>query len=159
MNENRYGTILSPVLDEATLNNPELATGQVFFIYFFYQDRRLSINLYTFQTYMYTTKVDIPFRTMKIKGISIASNETQNVRKDTIQKSTDLHSDRQQKLVFQYTSARLHYSQISNQIILVLIKSFEKSMETFWRMVNADAKAPSSRFIRRRQLTIDTSVR
>ena len=112
-----------------------------------------------FSTYMYTTKVDISFRTMKIKRISIASNETQNVRKDTIQISTDLHSERQQKLVFQYTSARLHYSQISNQIILVLIKSFEKSMETFWRMVNADAKAPSSRFIRRRKLTIDTSVR
>ena len=36
MNENRYGTILSPVLDEATLNNPKSATGQVFFIYFFY---------------------------------------------------------------------------------------------------------------------------
>ena len=93
MNENRYGTILSPVLDETTLNNPKSATGQVFFIYFFYLDRRLSI-LSTFQTYMYTTKVDISFRTMKIKRISIASNETQNVRKDTIQISTDLHSER-----------------------------------------------------------------
>ena len=158
MNENRYGTILSPVLDDATLNNPKSATGRVFFIYFFNQDRDYLYNLYTFQTYMYTTKVDIPFRTMKIKGISIASNETQNARKGTIQTSTDLHSDRQQKLVVQCSSASLHFSKI-NQIILIVIKSFEKSMETFWRMVNADAKAPSSRFIRRRQLTIDTSVR
>ena len=94
MNENMYGTILSPVLDEATLNNPKSATGQVFFIYFYTRIGDYLYNLYTFQTYMYTTKVDIPFRTMKIKGISIASNETQNVRKDTIQISTDLHSER-----------------------------------------------------------------
>ena len=47
-----------------------------------------------FQTYMYTTKVDISFRTMKIKRTLIASNETQNVQKGTIQTSTDLHSDR-----------------------------------------------------------------
>ena len=94
MNENRYGTILSHVLDDATLNNPKSATGRVFFIYFFYYDRDYLYNLYFFQTYMYTTKVDISFRTMKIKRISIVSNETQNVRKDTIQISTDLHSER-----------------------------------------------------------------
>ena len=29
MNENRYGTMLSPSLDEEILNNPKSATGQV----------------------------------------------------------------------------------------------------------------------------------
>ena len=45
MNENRYGTILSPVLDDATLNNPKSATAQAFFIYFLLD---YLYNLYTF---------------------------------------------------------------------------------------------------------------
>ena len=35
MNENRYGTTLSPVLDEEILNNPKAATVEVCFTYFF----------------------------------------------------------------------------------------------------------------------------
>merc|ERR1719266_2652834 len=96
MNENRYGTILRPVLDEATLNNPKSATGQD-------NENKEDFNC--------------------IKRNSKCSKR---------------HDKNKHRSAFR--------------------QSFEKSMETFWRMVNVDAKAPSSRFIRRRKLTIDTSI-
>ena len=38
MNENRYGTTLSPVLDEEILNNPKSAAVEVCFTYFLLGD-------------------------------------------------------------------------------------------------------------------------
>ena len=92
MNENRYGTTLSPVLDEEILNNPKSATVEVCFIYFFYQ-AIIYMNLIHIH-FEHIPPKSLSFRTMKIRRTLIASNETQNVRKDTIQTSTDLHSDR-----------------------------------------------------------------
>ena len=90
MNENRYGTTLSPVLDEEILNNPKSATVAVCFTYFCYKAIIYIVHI----NFKHIQPKSLSFRTMKLRRTLIASNETQNVRKDTIQTSTDLHSDR-----------------------------------------------------------------